>query len=386
VRDGHPWVFADTLRGRSLAEAVGQAVDLLDPDGQFVARALAEPEGNPVLRVFSAEPGATVNAAYLAGRIESCLRLRRSTLDEPSPGCFRLVNGDSEGIPAVTVDRFGAYLVVCLYSPVARVFERTLVDTLVRMVGPDGVYLQRRYAPPRPNEPRPGAELAAGAPAPPELEVVEGRCRFVVDVTAPGSPGLFLDMREGRNAVARLAGGREVLNCFSYTGAFSVVAAVHGASSVVSVDASTRAHGRARRNFSHNGLDLSLSGARYEFVTGDAFATLARLADKGRRFDLVVLDPPTFSSAKGRTFTALKDYADLVRAAVGALRGGGLLCACCNAVKLPEPDFDRAIGHGAALASRRAVITHRLGLPPDFPVLPSFPEGRYLKIALARVE
>jgi 23S rRNA (cytosine1962-C5)-methyltransferase len=174
-----------------------------------------------------------------------------------------------------------------------------------------------------------------------------------------------------------------VLNCFSYTGAFSVAAAAHGARSVVSVDSAARAHGRARRNFDLNRLDLG--DPRFEFITGDAFATLARLSDRQRAFDLVILDPPTFSKgAKGQTFAALKDYAELVKAAVNVLAPDGVLVACCNAAKLPESDLDRALGRGAAWAGRRLVVTARIGLPSDFPVLPAFTEGAYLKILAAR--
>jgi len=161
------------------------------------------------------------------------------------------------------------------------------------------------------------------------------------------------------------------------------VAAAHGAASVVSVDSAGRAHGRARRNFEENGIDLS--DHAYEFVTGDAFATLARLLEHQRRFDLVILDPPTFSSARGRTFTAFKDYAELAGAALGVMDSGGILVACCNAAKMPAADLDRALGRGAQMASRRLVVAERLGLPPDFPVLPAFVEGDYLKILVAQV-
>jgi len=381
VSDGHPWVFSEALRGRILGpDSVGSAVDLVDPEGRFVARALADPQQSLVLRVFSSDPQARFDSEYLRRTVRRCQQRRQSL-----PGdCHRLVNGDSEGIPAVTVDRYGPYLVLCYYSTLVETFHTTLIEALVQVARPTGIYLQRRHAPPTPGQPRPGAELVHGLAAPPGLAVVEGRCRYVVDVSAPASPGLFLDMRNGRAAVARLSGGRRVLNCFSYTGTFSVVAARHGAAVVVSVDSSARAHGRARRNFEENRIELQ--DPSYEFITGDAFATLARLLDHKRRFDLVILDPPTYSSAKGRTFAAPKDYADLVRAALEVIEPGGVLLACCNAAKLTASDLDRAVGRGAALASRRVVITERLGLPPDFPVLPVFIEGDYLKLLVGQVD
>ena len=360
-------------------ETRGRAVDVVDPDGRFVARALVDPDNNPALRVFSVRAGQLFNEPFLRRRLEQCLAWRQQQ-GHGRQGAFRLVSGDTEGIPAVTVDWYAGYLVVCFYSLLPTVHQEALVSAL-STVQPLGVYLQHRPAPAT-GQPRPGAQLVAGSHAPPEVEVAEGRCRYAVDVSAPSNPGLFLDMRAGRELVARLSAGRRVLNCFSYTGAFSVVAAAHGAQAVVSIDSSARAHGRARRNFELNRLDLT--DARYEFVTGDTFATLARLADRGREFELVILDPPTFSKAKGQTFTALKDYAELVQAAVSVLAPDGVLLACCNAAKLPAPDLDRALGRGAARVGRRLVVTEQLGLPPDFPVLPAFTEGAYLKILVAR--
>jgi 23S rRNA (cytosine1962-C5)-methyltransferase len=382
VRDGHPWIFAEALRGRQLAGPAGQVLDVTDPDGEFVARAVVDPEGSPALRVVARHPGAALDRAALLARVSACARVRLSLLVPDAISCYRVVSGDSEGIPAVTVDRYGAFLVVSSYSAVVETYSEALIAALAEALAPlDGIYLQRRFVPAVPGRPRPAAELVWGAAAPPEVIVAEGRTRFVVDVSAPGGTGIYPDMRLGREAVARHAAGRRVLNCFSYTGAFSVVAALHGATSVVSVDAASRAHGRARRNFAENRIPES---SDHEFITGDTFAALARLQEHGRRFDLVILDPPTFSSGKGRPFTALRDYADLVAAAMPVLADGGLLVAASNAAKLPAADLDRALGRGASLAGRELVITAQLGLPPDFPVSPAFPEGSYLKIFVAR--
>lgn len=384
IRAGHPWIFADALRGRTLSDPPGRVLDVVDPDGAFVARAVVDDGENLVLRVLSHRCGDALDLAYLSHVVQRCLQRRQKMLDLSPTACFRLINGDSEGIPGVTVDCYGAYMVCCAYSSVAQTFQDDLVRALVQTRLPRAIYLQRRYQPPGPGEPRPGAELLWGEPAPPEVVVTEGRARYVVDVTAPGSPGLYPDMRLGRAAVAHLAAGRRVLNCFSYTGAFSVVAALYGASAVVSVDASARAHARARRNFSENSVDPG--NRTYEFITGDTFATLAKFTGRGRLFDLVILDPPTFSSNKGRTFTAMRDYASLVAAAMEVTVEGGFLCAASNAAKLTAADLDRAIGLGAHQAQRRALITGRLDQPADYPVLPAFVEGAYLKFFIAMVE
>lgn len=380
---GHPWVYRDSLKGRRVDQPSGKIVDILEGGGAFVARALYESEGPIALRVFSRVAGRDLGDVHLLEVVEAAARWRRSECDVGPEACLRVLNGDSEGVPATTVDCYGGYLVVCAYSAVVETYLKSLLLALEKTWRPAGVYLQRRYLPPDPGKPRPPAELLSGNEVPTEVIVREGGVRFAVDVTAPSGTGLFADMRLGRQRLAELAGGKRLLNCFSYAGAFSVVGAVHGALEVVSVDSAARAHGRARRNLAINGI--AEDDARCEFVTGDTFATLARFAERKRFFDLVVVDPPTFSSAKGNTFSALRDYGNLIRAAAEVVVPGGAILAASNAAKMSSEDFEKAIAGGIGDLGRRALITSRLGQPPDYPAAAGFPEGKYLKIATVRV-
>ena len=384
IRDGHPWIFKDALQGRTLSVPEGRAVDVLDQNGNFLARALHDPTAGVPLRVFSHRRETAFDADFIRGAVGRAAARRRRWLDIGPLACIRVLSGDCEGIPTVNVDLYADYLVAIAYSALAEGFIEPLLDALVESWSPRGVYLQRRYQPTGSGKARPGAELCRGAAAPPEVVVSEGRVRFVVDVTAPLGTGLFADMRLGRRAVAELAGGRRVVNCFSYTGAFSVVAAAHGATEVVSVDAASRAHGRARRNFSVN--KIAIDGPGFSFVTGDTFATLHRMYERGQRYDLAIVDPPTFSTTgKGRPFTAQKDYAELVEAAVKVLDPGGVLCAASNAARLAPSELERAIARGAAQAKRGALITQRLGQPPDYPAIPGFSEASYLKFFVVQL-
>lgn len=382
VRDGHPWVFREALKSAPPPLAPGQVLDLVDEQNRPVARAMAEPGGKPLLRAFSRVPGTVVDARYLAGLVDRNLAVRRALLGPGPDEAYRLINAESEGLPGAAVDRYGPYVQVVAYSPMAESYLDPLREVLVDRLGPRGIYLQRRYAPPDPSQPRDPAQLVCGDPAPAELVVTERHLRFLVDVTAPTGTGLFMDMRTGRELVERLSAGRRVLNCFSYTGAFTVVAALAGSPEVVAVDAAARAHARARRNLRENRVDPA--DRRLEFITGDAFAATARLARKGRIFDLVVLDPPTYASTRSRRFTAVKDYAELVFTALQATAPGGLLLVACNAARLPASDLERAVGQGAARARRSVVVCESLGQPPDYPTSPAFPEGRHLKLLLVR--
>jgi 23S rRNA (cytosine1962-C5)-methyltransferase len=223
--------------------------------------------------------------------------------------------------------------------------------------------------------------LVRGSAAPVELEVREGDLAFLVDVTAPISTGLFPDLRDGRQAIADYARGRRVLNLFSYTGAISVYAKHGGATSVTAVDVAARAHARARKNFTLNGFDPE----EPEHIVGDVFKVLARLGDRDRRFDMVVIDPPAFSrGGKGaRTWSVSKDYRELVAAALGVLEPGGVLTAASATHKLGRDEFERILAEGARVASANLRIIARKSLPIDFPTTPGFPEGDYLKFVIA---
>jgi 23S rRNA (cytosine1962-C5)-methyltransferase len=310
--------------------------------------------------------------------VREAIELRRRFLPPDLTAC-RMVNGESDGLPGVSVDRYADYLVVHLFTPAVVRLRDAIVDELQAALAPRAIYEQRRTRTLAGEAPRP-AELVRGSAAPVEVEVSEGPLRFWVDVTAPLSTGLFLDLRLGRRALAAWSPGRRVLNLFSYTGAISVYAQHGGAREVCAVDISAKAHARARRNFALNGFDPE----KPEHIAGDAFKVLARMVERGRKFDLVVLDPPAFGTAgRGQVFSAVQDYRDLVAAALGVLVPGGLLAAASSTHKISHEDFDRMLAEGGARARAPLRILERCWLPPDFCVSPGFPEGGYLKFAIA---
>lgn len=378
IRAGHPWVFRDALGTRPLNERTGASIDLLDPTGGFVGRGLYDPEGAVAVRVFSRDPRVELDAATVKARVERARRLRERLLP-PGLGACRVVHGEGDGLPGLTVDKYGDFMVMQLYTAAALDLATQVRGALAEVWQPRSIYVQHRFRPPTGEGPREPAKLAYGEVAPVEVEVDEDGLRFAVDVTAPLGSGLFLDLREGRRAVARLAPGRRVLNLFSYTGAISLHAARAGATEVVSVDLAARAHARARHNLQLN----QLSEAGHEFITGDATKVLARMAERSRRFDLVIIDPPSFAQAKGGTvFSAQRDYSDLVAAVLSVLDLGGLVVCASNTAKLSLEEFDRVLGDGAHKAQRALSIVQRVGLPVDFPVPAGFPEGHYLKLLI----
>lgn len=381
VRSGHPWVFRDALGAREVVEPTGAIVELSSGNREFVARGFVDRDHPVAVRVLTRDPSerVTPGAGTIAARFTRAVQIRWLLLGPSRGGSVRLFAGDSEGLPGVTVDRHGDFVVVQWLTAGAVPWRDELLDAIDAAVQPRGIYEQRRFRPLGGQSPPEAAVRARGDEAPLELVVEEAGCRFGIDVTAPLGVGLFPDLRLGRAAVAARSANRRVLNLFSYTGAFSVAAAKAGASEIVAVDLAAKAHARARRNFELSGLDPQ----KMEGIAGDTLKTIERFIERGRRFDLVICDPPSFSQGPAGSFSVAKDLARLASAAVGILDPGGLLAFATNSAKLTTVDLDRAIAEGAFARRAEMRIIERVGLPPDYPVSPGFPEGNYLKFAIA---
>ncbi|HEY2902916.1 MAG TPA: class I SAM-dependent rRNA methyltransferase [Polyangia bacterium] len=380
VRAGHPWIFRDALGARGVAEPAGTVVDVLAGNREFLARGFVD-EGHAVaVRVLTRDPKERVapGAGVIGARFARAVQLRWFAFGAARPEAMRLFSGESEGLPGVTVDRYADFVVVQWLSAGALPWRDELYDAIASVIKPRGIYEQRRFRPLGGQAAPEPAVRARGDEAPLEIVVQDGPARFGVDVTAPLGVGLFPDMRLGWAAVTARAAERRLLNLFSYTGAFSVHAAKAGAREVVAVDVAAKAHARARRNYELSGLDP----AKLETVTGDAIKAMDRFAERGRRFDLVVCDPPTFSHGPAGQFSVAKDLAALAAACLSVLEPGGLLVFATNSTKVAAPELDRALGEGAADARAELRIIGRVGLPADFPVAPGFPEGNYLKVVV----
>jgi 23S rRNA (cytosine1962-C5)-methyltransferase len=380
---GHPWVYRDALGARAISEPTGSVVELLAGNREFVARGYVDQEHAVAVRILTRDPVEKVHpgAGTIAARVTRAVQLRWELMGPQRPTALRLFSGENEGLPGVNVDRYGDFVVIQWFSAGALGWRDELLDAIQTSVRPRGIYEQRRLRPLGGQGAPEPASRVLGDEAPVEVIVDEADCRFAVDVSAPLGVGFFPDLRNGREAVVRRAAGRRVLNLFSYTGAFSVRAAKAGASEVVAVDTAAKAHARARRNYELSGLDPT----KMEQITAEAQKTLERFADRGRRFDIIVCDPPTFShgSKPGTTFSVAADLSSLASACLAVLDPGGLLAFSSNSTKLAAPELDRALAEGAAQQHTDLRIIERHGLPPDYPVAPGFAEGNYLKFVLA---
>lgn len=354
----------------------GDLIAVTDEDGRPIGWGLVEPEGAIAVRMVSREEQFSWTDEEIEKRVDAALAFRKTRTSPEIESAMRLVHGEGDGLPGLAVDRLGEFLLIYKYSRAAEAYLERLVPILQNKLKPAGIYMQDRVRGVVADERRPPAFHLGGKTAPPELEVKEDGLTFIVDVTAPVSPGLFLDLREGRRLAERLSKGRRVLNLFSFTGSFGVRAIRGGATRVVNVDSAARSHARCRQNLTASGMDPEAC----EALTGDVFKFLERMRQRDEQWDLVIVDPPPFSRVKGKVFSAMRDWEELMEAAARVVAPGGEMLAVSNAAKLDEGELLSALGRGAVRAGREAKMVGELGLPGDFPVPPAFGEGCYLKI------
>ena len=278
VQAGHPWIYRDALGPRGISEDTGAVIDILSGNREFVARGFVDREHAIAVRVLTrnAHEDVAPGRGAIAERFARAVALRKTLFGAAMPEASRAFSGENEGLPGVTVDRYGDFVVVQWLSAGALPWRDELYGSIERELSPAAIYEQKRLRPLGGSAPPEPAVRVSGEEAPVELVVSDAGCRYGVDVTAPMGVGLFPDMRLGWAAVAARASGRRLLNLFSYTGAFSVRAAKAGAAEVVAVDLAAKAHARARRNYELSGLDP----AKLEAIAADVIKTLDRFADR----------------------------------------------------------------------------------------------------------
>ncbi|MFO1197906.1 MAG: class I SAM-dependent rRNA methyltransferase [Burkholderiaceae bacterium] len=369
----HPWVYATAVARVTGKPLSGDTVRVVGHGGEFLAWAAFSPDSAIRARAWSWVEGDVVDAAWIEARVAGALARRAALVS--GTNALRLVFGEADGLPGLVVDRYADTLVVQFLAAGVELWRDAIVDALVRLTGCGGVY-ERSDAAARTREglaPREGP-LRGAAPAAP-VPIEELGVRYEVDVAGGHKTGFYLDQRENRARVAAHAAGRRVLNCFCYTGGFTLAALRGGAASALSIDSSAPALAAARRQQSLNGLD----GADCEWREADVFDALKALLAQGERFDLIVLDPPKFAPSVHHVDRAARAYKEINLKALRLLAPGGLLFtfSCSGAIGV---DLFQKIVAGAVFDARvDAQMLRRLQAGVDHPMLMTHPEGEYLK-------
>jgi 23S rRNA (cytosine1962-C5)-methyltransferase len=371
----HPWIFSGAVQKVNGEPGSGDTVAVRDAAGKVLASAAYSPKSQIRARVWTFDPGESVDGEFFRNRIQKALALREALPAAKHANALRLVNGESDGLPGLVVDRYADVLVAQFLAAGVERWRDPVLDLLMELSGCEAVY-ERSDAEVRKLEGlEPRAGFARGNRNASRCPIIEYGLNFRVDVEQGQKTGFFLDQRENRQRVRALAAGREVLDGFAYTGGFSIAALAGGAKRVTAVESSPAALEVAKENLAANPLD----GSKVEFVQADVFSHLRLLRDRNAKFDLVVLDPPKFAPTAAQVQKAARAYKDINLWALKLLAPGGLLAtfSCSGGV---SAELFQSIVAGAALdAGADAKIIDRFGAAADHPVALEFPEGQYLK-------
>jgi 23S rRNA (cytosine1962-C5)-methyltransferase len=376
----HPWVFESAI-AKGGGDA-GETVRIESNEGRFLAWAAFSPHSKIRARAWSFDEAERIDAAFVAARVAAAVQAR-ALFDLQSDG-LRLVHGEADGLPGLIVDRYGDTLVAQFLSAGAERWKPVLADALLAATGV-GKLFERSDASGRERE---GLKPVTGwlrGDGPTEQVIREHDWRLGLDIATGHKTGFYLDQRASRRRFAELAQQRRfrrVLNCFCYTGGFTVAAlsglkaagALDGAQ-LVSIDSSLPALRRARANLALNGFE----GAGAEFLDADVNAQLRRYVDEGRSFDAIVLDPPKFAPTVAHAERAARAYKDLNRQAFKLLAPGGHLLTFSCSGGIGADLFHKIVASAGIDAGVDGYITERLGAAPDHPMTIEFPEGEYLK-------
>ena len=386
LRNGHPWVYAEEIRETRGEIAPGGITDVFSQKGAWLGAGIYSPASKIAVRVLSSNANDRYDEAFFARRVKYALDYRRTVMGADFNAC-RLIFGEADGLPGVTVDRFEDVLVAQIMSLGMERRKGTIYRELVRQLADTGVAIrgvyERSESPLRAKEGlEPLSGWYEGLPHGGDTSAVitENGVKYCVDFANGQKTGFFLDQKYNRRAVAGLAPGLRVLDCFTHTGSFALNAALAGAAHVTAVDVSESAIALARENARLNGLEGNM-----EFISCDVFDLLPRLIEERARYDLVILDPPAFTKSRRTVKSAERGYKEINYRAMRLLPRGGYLATCSCSHFMESAMFEHMLRSAArdANVSLREVEVRKQS--PDHPILWNVPETEYLKFYIFQV-
>ena len=376
VLRGHPWIFSGAIEKVEGNGADVGLADIFDSQKNWIARGLSNVKSQIRVRVVTWK-NESIDRAFFSRRFSQALSLRETYLSATT-NAYRLINGEGDFLPGLIVDRYDDFLVCQFFTAGMAMFKADIVDALNNLIDIKGIF-ERSEGKVRAEE---GLEAAigglAGEAPPATISIVENGKKFLVDVKGGQKTGFFLDQRDNRAFLSTLVRGQRILNCFSYSGAFSVYGFAGGAKSVITLDSSRPALELAERNLALNGFE----GAEGELLKGDAFTYLK---ESDLNFDLIVLDPPSLAPRRSDIGAATGAYKFLNLHALKRLDPGGILLTFSCSQHLTADLFQKVVFGAAVDAGRKVTILRKLGHCMDHPVSLHHPEGDYLKGLALRV-
>jgi 23S rRNA (cytosine1962-C5)-methyltransferase len=378
----HPWIFSGAIKQVEGKPGRGETVDIVSIGNDWLARGSYSPDSQITVRAWTFDKDENIDRDFFRRKIVKALEFRQRLSGIGTDfTAYRIIAAESDGLPGLIVDRYGDFLVVQFLASGVELHKPLIIELLAELTACKGIYERSDVAVRLKEGLTETAGLLYGEEPPAKIEIREHAQKFYVDVRQGHKTGFYLDQRDNRDYLYKHAVGKTVLNCFSYTGGFGVAAALGGAAMVTNVDSSAPMLAQGSENMQLNGIDEK----RYENIEADVFCLLRKFRAEGRKFDVIVLDPPKFADAKNHMDKACRGYKDIAILGFQLLNPGGQLYTfSCSGLMVPEL-FLKITADGALDAGMDAHIIKRFSQAPDHAVSLHFPESQYLKGLLLNI-
>jgi len=379
-RDGYPLISKESIVDWENVKEEGSVINLVDEKGKFILKAYHGVQNKGYGWALSTNIDEKIDTLFFTKKIKSALEYRKDYYSDEITTAFRVFNGEGDGIGGLTIDYFDGFYLLTWYSLGIYKFKSSILEALKNSVEYKGIYQKKRFD-------TKGKYLGdendfiCGDKAQAPILVKENGVNFAIYLDDGAMVGLFLDQRDVRKTIRdKYAKEKSILNTFSYTGAFSVAAALGGSTKTTSVDLAKRSLKKTSEQFAINNIDINCQ----DIIVEDVFNYFKYALKKKLLFDLLVLDPPSFARSKKRTFSASKDYVNLLKEAIQITKKGGIIVASTNSANFSMMTFSDFIAKAFKELNEKYEIKERFSLPKDFRVLKKFPEGNYLKVVFIK--
>lgn len=381
VLQRHPWVFSGAIERVKGKPANGDLVRLVDAQGSFMAYGFYNNQSRVALRLLEWDENTPVDEQWFRAKVATAVQSRSNILQDGRTNTCRLIFSEADYLPGLIADKYGDYLSLQILTSGIENNKAIIIDELQRLLQPKGIF-DKSDASSRAHEGLDTInEVLAGSPPPELVEVKENNLTYGINIAEGQKSGFYCDQRDNRRLLADHTQGKKVLDCFCYTGGFTLNSLQQGATSVTSVDSSALAIETLKKNIELNGLDA----AKHTAIQSDVNKQLRKFKEDGEKFDVIVLDPPKYAPSRSALDRASRAYKDLNRIAMLLLNSGGLLAtfSCSGAMDIDT--FKQVLAWAALDAGKQVQFIYQFCQPEDHPVRASFPEGEYLKGLLCRV-
>lgn len=379
IQGGYPLIKKEAVLNLKDLQEEGSILELVDEKGSFLAKGYYGQQNKGIGWILTKQQKEQIDQAFFDKKLKKAFEMRESFYQDKETTAFRIFNGEGDGVGGLTIDYFDGYYIINWYSEGIYRFKDFILQALTHVVTYKGIYEKKRFA-------DQGTyieddDFVTGEKAPYPLIVKENGMNFAIYLNESAMVGIFLDQRDVRKTIRDIySKGKRVLNTFSYTGAFSVAAALGGASKTTSVDVANRSESKTIEQFNINGIDFEAQ----DIIVADVFEHFKYAVRKQMTFDLVILDPPSYARSKKNTFSASKDYPDLLEKAIKITEKNGVIVASTNCSTFGMEKFKGFIEKAFKQSGDKYKILEEFRLPSDFKTLKDYKEGNYLKVVFIR--